>query len=80
MSKMKKHKPIPFAELDQVRKSIQWHMMEIGNLYAQLEPHKTQRGFTGARHDNGSVIIIFKGTVEDIFQVKEFLEGEDNEK
>ena len=81
MSKKKKPKPIPFAEVDVIRKEIDWHLTQASDLQASLAPHNTPRGFIAATNKQGDhVCIMFKGTFEDIFKVIDFIEGADNEK
>lgn len=80
MSKKKNRKPLPFGERDCVRKTMQWHFSELSKLHSQLAPHDTPRAMTGARSDAGQVILMFKGEVEDIYRVKDFLDGENEQK
>jgi hypothetical protein len=76
MSKKKKPVPIPFEDKEAIRKTLGWHIDQIMNLYDQLKPHKTPRGIIAGTSKNGEVgFLIFRGVVEDLFKVKEFLDG-----
>ena len=80
MSKKKttKPKPIPFEDVDIARKTIDWLLTQASEVQAQLQPHKTKRGLIAATNKAGDhVCIMFKGNVEDLFKVKEFIDGLD---
>ena len=80
MSNRKKPKPIPFGDIDCVRKTIEWHLQQASELHEQLRPHKTPRGLIGSANLKGNEIcLIFGGCISDIFKVKDFLEKLDNE-
>jgi hypothetical protein len=76
--KQEEPKTLEFALRDIVRKSINWHLKEASDLQAQLEPHLTKRGFIGCTNNEKTyVCLMFKGTIKDLFKVKEFIEKED---
>lgn len=79
MSKKKKPEELPYEEKDQVRKTIGWHIDQIGQLHKQLKPHKDARGVTAGTNIQGDVaFLFFNGNVEDMFKVADFIKQLDN--
>ncbi len=80
MKNRAKGKSIAKAELDVVRKTIVWHCEQLSELHKKLKPYKNPRGFMGGTSlDGDEVVVIFKGNVEDVFRVKEFIEKLDEQ-
>lgn len=78
--KDKETQPIPFDDVDVVRKTMGWHTEQIAGLYKQLGPPKDFRGMIGGTNEDGDLVfLIFKGNKKDIFNIKDFLEREDAE-
>jgi hypothetical protein len=77
--KQAKIKPIPFEEIDVARKTIGWHIDEILQIYKRIgpAPNNPRSLIGGTTADDTCVFLIFRGRKEDIFSVKEYLEGQD---
>ncbi len=80
MSKKKKPKPIDYEEKDSIRKTIGWHIDQIGELHKQLKPHKNPRGLVAGTNMKGDVaFLFFNGNVDEMFIVAEFIKEMDSE-
>lgn len=79
MSKKKKPEELPYEEKDAVRKTIGWHIDQIGELHKQLKPHKHPRGITAGTNIAGDVaFLFFNGNIDDMYKVAGFIKELDD--